>query len=134
MRLLLLLRQEGSFYAPLLDWVVFFVEKKSDAILILVAAALLLGLIKGRTLIAKMVDQVADRLYKNLAFPFSFFSFYGRRQCFLILSMMIVGMVIRFIPVPSDIHGCIDLAVGSSLICGAVAYFRNRFFSKQLEG
>jgi hypothetical protein len=38
--------------------------------------------------------------------------------------MMALGLVFRFLPIPIDLRGLIDVAIGSALINGAMLYFR----------
>jgi hypothetical protein len=38
--------------------------------------------------------------------------------------MVLLGLVIRFLPIPIDARGLVDVAIGSALINGAMLYFR----------
>jgi hypothetical protein len=38
--------------------------------------------------------------------------------------MMMLGMIFRYLPIPIDVRGFIDLAIGSALMNGAMLYFR----------
>ena len=91
--------------------------------LLLICLALLIGFIKGRTVLAKSVNRVVARLQAEKA-PIRFSNAYDRKYFIIIGSMMGLGMVLRFLPIPFDIRGAVDVTVGSALINGAMLYFR----------
>ncbi len=88
----------------------------------LVAAGLLIGFIKGRFILSKTVNRISSRI-ASLPTPIQFADVYPKSYWILISSMMGIGMLMRM--VPPAWHGCIDVAVGSALINGALLYFRS---------
>ena len=89
----------------------------------LIATGLLLGFVKGRFVLSKTVRRTALRI-SSLPLPIRFSSVYAPSYWILIGSMMAVGMMLKIFPIPIDLRGLIDTAVGSALINGAMLYFR----------
>ena len=89
----------------------------------LVAVALLLGFLKGRFVLVKTVRRVSFRI-QSLPLPIKITSLYTPSYLILLGSMMALGFLVRFISMPMDIRGFIDVAIGSALINGAMLYFQ----------
>ena len=89
----------------------------------LIAAGLLIGFIKGRFVLSKAVKRVSVRIL-SLPLPIRFSSVYAPSYFILIGSMIALGISLKFLPIPVDLRGFIDTAVGSALINGAMLYFR----------
>jgi hypothetical protein len=89
----------------------------------LMALGLMIGFFKGRFVLVKTVQRVVARLV-SLPTPIRLKDAYTRSYWILIGSMMALGMVFRFLPLPLDVRGTIDVAIGSALINGAILYFR----------
>lgn len=88
----------------------------------LIAVALLLGFVKGRFVLVKTVRRVSFRI-QSLPLPIKITSLYTPSYLILLGSMMGLGFLIRFISMPIDIRGFIDVAIGSALINGSMLYF-----------
>lgn len=91
---------------------------------IFIAMGLFIGFFKGRFVLAKTVRRVVARI-AALPLPIRFKDAYSLSYWVLIASMMALGMIFRFLPIPIDIRGTIDVAIGSALINGAMLYFRS---------
>lgn len=89
----------------------------------LVFVAIVIGMIKGRFVLAKTVNKFVKRILLTPS-PLKFKDLFPPRYLILIGSMMCIGMFLRFLPVPKDIKAFIDLAIGSALINGAFLYFK----------
>jgi len=89
----------------------------------LVGIGLILGLLKGRTVLAKAANRIVDRIL-TLPQPASILLVYGRRTYILIFSMMGLGVVMRLTGVPELVRGTVLVAVGTGLIHAGVAIFR----------
>lgn len=89
----------------------------------LIAVGLLIGFIKGRFVLSKTVRRVVGRI-ASLPLPIRFQDAYAPSYWFLIAGMVALGVSFRFLPIPLDIRGTIDLAIGSALINGSMLYFR----------
>lgn len=102
------------FIPFLTDWV----GSTEQAALLVIALALLLGLFKGRMLLAKVARANVVRLKEMGHVPFA--QIYPRRTLFIIGAMISLGVILRW--APTDLRGGIDIMVGSGLIHGAMAY------------
>lgn len=89
----------------------------------LIALGLLVGFLKGRFVLSKTVRRVVTRI-ASLPAPIRFKDAYAPSYWILIAGMTSLGMLFRFLPIPIDIRGTIDVTIGSALINGAVLYFR----------
>ena len=89
----------------------------------LIVLGLLIGLVKGRLVLAKTARRLALRI-SGLSYPVRWFEVYPVSYLFLIGFMILLGISLRFLPIAIDIRGMIDVAIGSALIHGAVCYRR----------
>lgn len=115
---------EGASHSALFAEMAKMLKSRERSALILVTAGLLLGFMKGRFVLSKTVIRVVGRI-RTLPEPIGFFDVYSLGYFALIASMMFLGMMMRWLSVPSDIHGVIDIGVGSALMNGAMFYFRS---------
>ncbi len=86
-----------------------------------IAAGLLVGFLKGRFVLSKTVRRISGRI-AALPLPIRFASVYPKSYWILLGSMMLLGMLFRFLPL--EWRGVADVAVGSALMNGALLYFR----------
>ncbi len=93
------------------------------AALILICAALLIGFFKGRVVFKRTVNRVVARI-RSQPSPVQLNSIYSKGYLLLIGGMMLLGMSFKYLPLPLDVKGFVDFAVGSALINGAMLYFR----------
>lgn len=89
----------------------------------LMGVSLFIGFIKGRFVLRRTVLRVSSRIL-SLPLPIRIKDVYSLSYVCLIGSMMGLGVVFRFVPLPLDVKGMIDVAVGAALIQGALFYFR----------
>ncbi len=98
----------------------------------LVAGGLLVGFIKGRFVLSRTVNRISTRI-AGLSEPVHFLEVYPKSYWILLSSMMGLGMLMRMLP--ANVHGFVDVAVGSALLNGAALYFRAaRALGQQLAG
>lgn len=90
---------------------------------LLIGVGLIIGLLKGRFVLSKTVGRVVCRIV-SLPLPVRFKDVYAPSYLALIGSMMALGMGFKYLPIPMDLKGAIDIAIGSALINGAMIYFR----------
>lgn len=90
---------------------------------ILIAIGLFGGFFKGRFVLVKTVRRVVARI-ASLPLPIRLKDAYSLSYWILIGSMVALGVSFRFLPIPIDLRGMIDVAIGSALINGAMLYFR----------
>ena len=99
---------------------------REQAALALIATALIIGFIKGRFVLAKTVRRVVERIM-SLPQPIKFAQVYSRGYLMLIAGMILLGLSMKWLGFPSEIRGFVDVAIGSALMNGAMAYFRVAF-------
>lgn len=119
-------------HSPFLSFFSQFSRRKEEAILMLVSLALLLGYIKGRFVLMKAVKRVVFRI-RSLTPPIKVKEVYTKGYFILFISMMFLGISVRFLPITSDVRGFIDLTVGAALMNAALLYFRFTFAYRKIE-
>lgn len=90
---------------------------------VLVVTALVVGYLKGRFVLSKTVTRIVRGIV-CLQLPIRIGSVYPKSYWLLISAMMGLGLTLRFLPIPLDLRGFLDIAVGSALIQGSFLYFR----------
>ena len=122
-------QQEGSAMA----WLVSFAGGNEQAALALITLGLIVGFMKGRFVLVKMTKRVVSRILA-LKDPISFSQVYSKGYIFLIGGMVLLGISMKWLHLPLEIRGFVDVAVGSALMNGASGYFRAAFaVHKQLK-
>lgn len=96
---------------------------REQAALALIALGLVLGFIKGRYALGKTVRRFVERIL-SLPQPVTFAQVYSKRYLMLIGVMILLGLSMKWLGLSAEIRGMIDVAIGSALINGAMAYFR----------
>ncbi len=109
---------------PLISLLKPLVGSCEQAAMVLVVSGLLLGFIKGRTVLAKAARKSIERV-KGFEVSFPMKKFFSARYVILLGIMMGLGFLLRVLKLPVDVHGLIDVAIGSALIQGAMVYFRS---------
>ncbi len=113
--------------APLTSLLGEIVQREQVAV-ILISASLLLGAIKGRFVLQKKAKKLSDRLLSQETVTLK--TLYPRSYYILLAGMMALGMSLNVFSVPLDIRGVVDAAIGTALISGSLAYFRNAIRQK----
>lgn len=108
---------------PLVAFFNQFFQHIERSVTCLVFIAIVVGMIKGRFVLAKTVNRFVKRILL-IPSPLGFKDLFPWQYLMLIGSMMCIGMLLRFLPISRDIKAFIDLAVGSALINGAFLYFK----------
>jgi len=106
------------------------IASRDQAALLFVTIGLLVGFMKGRFVLSKTVERVVLRIV-SFPNPVAFKDVYTKQYYLLIGGMMSLGMLLKWIPIPPDVKGFIDVAIGSALINGAVLYFRHAITIKK---
>jgi hypothetical protein len=96
---------------------------REQAALVLIVIGLIVGFLKGRFVLVKTVKRVVERIL-SLELPLKFSKIYSKGYLLLIGSMVLIGLSMKWLGIPSEIRGLIDVAIGSALMNGASAYFR----------
>ena len=107
----------------LLSWLSNHLGTVQNGILFIIAAGLVLGYCKGRFILIKTVRRVVRNIVLQPT-PLHLRNLYTSKYLVLILSMILLGLTLRFLPIGADIRGLIDITIGSALVNGALIYFR----------
>jgi hypothetical protein len=113
----------GGGFSPVLSFLIPFTGK-SEAPLVLVSIALIIGFLKGRFVLSKTACKVIKRITAQEN-PLPLRSLYSRAYLLTLLAMSLMGMSLSVLSIPYDIRGFVDVAVGSALINGSAFYFRH---------
>jgi hypothetical protein len=97
---------------------------KEQSSLFFISAALLIGFIKGRFVLVKSVKRIVARIL-SLPNPAPLIAVYTKGYFLLIGGMMGLGFMLKWVGLPLDVRGTLDVAIGSALMHGALLYFRN---------
>ncbi len=124
LRLTVSAAEQTTLATPLLKAILPIAGTRHQAALLIVCAALFIGFIKGRTVLAKTVARIADRINLHPE-GLTIRQAYDQKYWIILCLMMGLGIFFRVFTIPSDIRGLIDIAVGSALINGAMLYFRH---------
>lgn len=116
----------------------FFPTSVERGAMTLLGVGLLVGFVKGRFVLVKTVRRMVLRIV-SLPLPLSWSKVYPVSYYVLIAAMMGLGMGMKRLPLPVDLRGMIDVAIGSALIHGAMLYFRaaityGKSFPSQSQG
>ena len=124
LRLLAFAADQSTIAAPVIKSFLSFAGNRHQGALLIICLGLFIGFVKGRTVLSKTVNRIANRIHLHTD-GLTLKQVYDRRYWIMIGLMMGLGMMFRFLPIPVDIHGGIDVAIGSALINGAMLYFRH---------
>ena len=114
---------------PLLDFLTRFVGRREEGVLLLVALGLGLGFAKAKWVLAKSAHRVVKRIF-SLSPPVALAKVYSLSYLLLLLGMIVLGISMKWIGLPFDIRGLVNLFVGSALVNGAFVYFRIIYVEK----
>lgn len=87
-----------------------------------VACALVLGIIKGRTVMSSAANRYIQSL-RAQAEPIPVWKVLPLRMVILMVAMMLLGMVLRW-GAPMDLRGLCSAAVGTALLIGGLQVIR----------
>lgn len=93
----------------------------STGIAMLISAGLFVGFLKGKFVLSKSASRVIARI-SSLPLPISLRKLYAPSYWILIGSMMVFGMLLSILPIPIELRGAIDIAIGAALIRGSFVY------------
>ncbi len=113
-------------HLPMIRLSTFLLGEGEIALLGIAMLGLLVGYIKGKTVLSKSAMRAIERIHRYPS-PFAIKHLYTLPYFFIILGMMGLGLLLRFCSIPVDIHAVIDLSVGSALIYGSSMYFKQAF-------
>lgn len=94
-----------------------------SASLLLIALGLAIGTLKSRLIFSKTVERGVSHI-RSLPEKASLTQIYTPKYLLLLALMILLGLSMKWLSVPLDIRGLIDVAVATALINGAMMYFR----------
>jgi hypothetical protein len=121
--------QESS---SVLNAIVSLTGTVEQAALFLISLALLVGFIKGRYVLVKTVRRITKRILTMDA-PIHVKDVYPKGYYMLLFSMMLMGMLFKWLPIGFALKGFIDVTIGSALINGALLYFKEALAYRMSE-
>ncbi len=90
---------------------------------IIALAGMLIGCLKGRFVLGKSAHKGIQRIL-TFPNPTSIGNIYNAKYYILLFLMVGLGMSIKYLGIPDDIRGFIDMAIGIALFTGSMIYFR----------
>lgn len=116
--------QSGQIKTPLLSLFLYaFTGAIVPSLALLIVTGLLFGWIKARFGLIRSVRRTIHRLYP-IEGTIKLSKLYRLHDYLLIVGMIALGRLMHWIKLPGDLHGFIDIAIGSALVNGAMIYFR----------
>lgn len=100
-----------------------FSDSPQRTVGLFMGCALLIGIFKGRVVLKKTANRVIRRI-RSYPSPIKFTQMYSKGYLILLGSMMLLGLLFKILPLPLDVKGFIDVAIGIALINGAIFYLR----------
>lgn len=110
-------------FLPMMEAFIPFLADLEQAAIVIIALSLFVGFLKGRFVLSKSAFRTIAHI-RSLPDPAPVSKMYGTSYYVLIGLMMGLGMTIKYLGIPNDIRGAVDVAVGSALLNGAMVYFR----------
>ncbi len=108
---------------PLINKLLPLAGEAQQAVLLLALLSLVIGTLKGRTVLARAARKMIDR-FAGLPDPIPLSRIYPARYYILLGCMMSLGVIRRLSGVADDIGGVVDLAVGSALVQGSIVFYK----------
>lgn len=113
----------GHKAGPLVNLVMhIFTGAVIPTTLVVIFFGLLLGYAKGRWALGRAAKRTVKRLYPLQGY-IRLTKLYRLHDYLLIGSMIGLSRLMNLISFPKDLHGVIDISIGSALIHGAMIYF-----------
>ena len=109
--------------SSVLNAIITLTGTAEQAALFLISFGLLLGFIKGRYVLVKTVRKIVNRIL-SMNVQIHWRDVYPKSYFIILFTMMLMGMMFRWLPISLVIKGFIDVTIGSALINGAFLYFR----------
>lgn len=117
----LLVKGDGNY--PLIQMLAPYFGGFEQAAFLLIALALPIGYLKGNFVLGKSAKRGIARL-QQFPDPTKLSNIYSAQYYILLAVMIGLGMSMKYLGIPADVRGFIDVAVGAALIKGSLFYFR----------
>jgi len=114
----------GQIKTPLLNIFLYaFTGALLPSLIFLITTGLLFGWIKARFGLIRSIKRTMHRLHL-IEGTIKLSKLYRLHDYLLVVGMIALGRLMHWINLPSDLHGFIDITIGSALVNGAMIYFR----------
>jgi hypothetical protein len=110
-------------YYPILNFFQSFVGGVQGAVIVLIAICLYIGFLKGKYVLGKSAKKGVERIC-SFPNPTGLQNIYRAKYYILLGGMIALGMSIKYLGLPNDVRGAVDVIIGAALINGAALYFR----------
>lgn len=115
---------QGQTFTPLINILMYaFTGAIIPSIIVICLVGLLLGYVKSKWALVRMIGKTMERIYP-LSGLVRISNLYRLHEALLVIAVITLSRVIKIFPIPLDVQGVINIAIGSALINGAVIYFR----------
>lgn len=111
---------------PFLHLLMSFDFSVENAVVFMIAMAMMIGYYKGRYVLGKSALRGVNRI-RSFPNPANLKNIYSPTYYILLAFMMGLGLSMKYLGIPADIRGTIDVAIGAALINGSMIYFRQAF-------
>ncbi len=108
---------------PLLQAFAPLMADLEQAAIAIIVMSLFIGFLKGRFVLSKSAFRSIAHI-RNLEEPANLSSMYSKKYYILLVGMVGLGMSIKYLGIPNDVRGAIDVAVGAALLQGSMVFFR----------
>lgn len=122
--------QHANGNYPLLQLFTSFTSSTENAVVILIAMGMLIGYSKGRYVLGRSAIKGVQRI-RSFPNPTDLKNIYSSKYYILLGAMIGLGISMKYLGIPADVRGTIDVAIGAALINGAMIYFRLAFEKRE---
>lgn len=107
-------------------------RKTEQSLMMMLSIGLMVGYLKGRFIMTRSVQRFMRGIVQ-LDEPLTIRDILTTKYLILIGCMMILGIILRYLPIPFSIKATVDFAVGVALLYGSFYTFQQaRRFNKEL--
>ncbi|NGX30677.1 MAG: hypothetical protein K940chlam8_00026 [Chlamydiae bacterium] len=110
-------------------WILPLFPAKEMGFFVLFLVAMILGFLKARFLLMRMVKKMTSKLLK-MENPVVLKKLYPVTFYLLVFCMLSLGLILRLLHIPQDVKAFVMLTVGIGLLNGSALYFQ---FSKAVK-
>lgn len=104
----------------------------NGTVLLFAGIGFFIGYMKGHFVLAKSAHKGVERI-KSFSNPTSLGNIYSLKYYILLGGMMALGLSIKYLGIPNDVRGIVDVAIGVALLTGASIYFRHAITLKSKQ-
>jgi len=114
---------ESLVTGPLVHFLTPYLGDIKAVLATILIFALAVGYLKGRFVLGKSARKGVERIL-TFPNPTHVSNLYSAKYYILLGGMVALGISIKYLGIPNDIRGMIDVTIGIALLTGALIYFR----------